>query len=81
MSIQNVLEDLRLNRFGITDHAYLRMSQRGVIRRDIQSVGMTCLDWVLQNNGRFKVTGTDTEGDELSVVCTYDGDTLVVSLF
>ena len=81
MSVQNILEDLKLNRFSITDHAYLRMSQRHVIRADIRSGGQTCMDWEVQANGRFKITGTDTEGDELTVVCVYDGETLVVTLF
>ena len=81
MLIKQILEDLRLNHFAITDHAFLRMSQRGVVRRDIQSVGTYCANWELQTNGRFKITGIDTEGDELTLICIYDRGTLVVTLF
>ena len=81
MSIQHVLDDLRLNRFAITSHAVQRMSERGVMRKDIRSVGDSCSSWAVQANGRFKIKGRDSEGDDLTVICVYDGETLVVTLF
>lgn len=81
MLVQGVLADLRNGRFYITDHAYLRMMQRGVVRRDIQSVGMTCAEWKLQSNFRFKITGLDTDGDELTIICVYDEQTLIITLY
>ena len=81
MSIQNILDDLKNGDFRVTRHGYLRMSERGVLYQDIESVGVTCTDWKKQPNQKFKVTGKDTVGDELTVICAYDGETLVITLF
>mgnify|MGYP001610868729 CR=1 FL=1 len=81
MSIQNILDDLKNGSFKITQHGYLRMSERGVIFQDIESVGTTCTNWKQQSDGKFKVVGKDTVGDELTVICAYNGETLVITLF
>jgi len=34
-----------------------------------------------QGDGKFKVTGQDLDGDELTIICAWDGETVIINLF
>jgi hypothetical protein len=79
--IDEILSDLRNGDFHIEDHCYQRMVERRVREVDIQSVGHTCSGWLRQVNGRYKIKGRDCDGDDLTVVCSYEGETLIITVF
>jgi hypothetical protein len=75
-----VLEDLASGNFRLTRHAIERMGQRTVTRADICNVGRTGAARPA-DGGKVKVTGEDLDGDELTLVCVYDGGTLIITVF
>jgi hypothetical protein len=34
-----------------------------------------------QDDGKFKVSGQDLDGDELTIICAWDGETIIITLF
>lgn len=78
--LEAILLDLRFGRFELTDHAELRMEERGIDREDIRSVGYTCFKSRSQANGSWLIFGKDKSGDTIRVVCVYDGDTIIITV-
>lgn len=75
-----ILDDLRSGTFLITAHARKRMHERGAAKADIVECGNTGTV-TPQEDGKYKVTGCDVDGDALTVICAYDDGTLVVTLY
>lgn len=72
--IQALLKScLAAGRFSLTVHAIERQGLRLVTKADIQSVGRTGL--VARDGEEWIVSGTDTDHDALTVVCSIDVDT------
>jgi hypothetical protein len=67
--------------FSLTFHARQRMAERMIRIEDIGNVGFTAYEKDRQSNGRWKLVGKDLDGDELAVICIYDGGTLVVTIY
>ncbi len=75
-----LLHDLASGDFRLTRHALERMAERTVSKADIRNVGATGVV-KLAENGKFKVTGGDLDGDELSLICVYEYGTLIITVF
>jgi hypothetical protein len=81
LEARRIVRDLVAGNFVPTGHAEKRMAERNVSEADIQSVGHTCSSIEPQRDGKFKINGRDMDGEDLSVVCAYDGQTLIITLF
>ena len=66
--------------FYLTRHAAERMGQRNISKVDIRSVGRTGAVKEIAED-KYKVIGSDIDGDELTVVCVYEAGTLVITVF
>lgn len=80
------LEDIkgyaRANRVSVArGHGSLRMVQRRVQIGDIIHALSHASDCRLQPNGRWKVTGKDLDGDDLSLVVLLEDEVVVVTVF
>jgi Domain of unknown function (DUF4258) len=75
------VNDLIQGSFRVSLHAKIRMGERSVSDNDIMEAGRTARRVTEQENGKFRVDGFDLEGDELTVICAWAGDTLIVTLF
>ena len=73
--------DLASGQFRTTLHARRRMAERMVSEMDIVEVGRTAESIEAQENGKYRLSGRDLDGDRLEVVCAYIGETLVVTVF
>jgi hypothetical protein len=76
-----VLASLKNGRFILNVHARKRMRERGVYFEDIVSCAQTLKQVREQENGTLKIEGEDLDGDDLTVIAAYDGETVVVTLF
>ncbi len=76
-----ILAALASGRFVLTKHARERMVERGVTKVDIMSCGRTARSATPQPDGTYRVKGKDESGDPLTVVCGYDGETVVITVF
>jgi hypothetical protein len=67
-------------RIVITHHAYQRMRQRNVLLRDVRAALTSA--WTCHADGaKWKVTGPDYDGDELTCVVVLEEGVLVVTVF
>ena len=80
MPIIKILNHLASGNFELTWHAEERMQERNIRFRDIQSVGQKCTKWKQQSPEKFKIWGLTLDGDEIAVVCAYDGTTLIITV-
>lgn len=72
----------RAGRIRLTFHARQRMRERGALFGDVVhalSHAVTCRAG--DTNDKWKVTGPDTDGDDLVAVVVLDDDVLVVTMF
>jgi hypothetical protein len=76
----DIINGLIQNRFSVEKHARQRMNERGVQREDIREVARTYYDCLRQGNGRYRIFGDDLSQDPLDIVCTYDGEVIVVTV-
>jgi hypothetical protein len=79
--IEIILASLRSGNFHIVPHAVVRMLERRILEADIEEVGRTAFKTTRQATGRYKITGFDLSGDELVVVCVYEGSTVIITVF
>ncbi len=80
--IEQAKECWRGGRVRITGHCRERMAERNVGDADITSAFETgAVDdaqWNEKfNEWRYRILGQDVEGDDLSVLVTFEGDTLI----
>jgi hypothetical protein len=72
-----------LNQVVIVPHAQQRMYERSIKRRDIlcalTSAASRCRAGA--RPGRWKVTGPDLDGDDLSCVCAIESGVVVITVF
>ncbi len=64
-----------------TLHARQRMAERMVSDDDLMECGRTAGQPITQPDGKYKVKGIDLDGDDLIVICAWDGETVVITLF
>jgi len=56
------------------------MAERNVSHADIRTCGETGKA-KLQSDGKIKVTGTDLDGDELTLICVEEDGVLIITVF
>lgn len=79
-SKKNVLQSLYLGTYRLTLHARKRMSERGISSKDIQYLGQN--RYVEdQEKGKYKVTGVDIDGLDLTVICVDEDEVLIVTVY
>jgi hypothetical protein len=76
-----ILVALSNGQFRVTLHARHRMAERMISDSDIMECGRTAYRVSAQMAGKFKVEGMDLDGAELSVVCIWDGETVIITVF
>ncbi len=66
----------------ISEHAELRMRQRGALRADVLHalVGATRARWQPEHE-RWRIDGVDRDGDELACAVEIEADVIVVTIF
>jgi hypothetical protein len=75
-----ILRLLALGEYSLTIHAQARMRQRNITPEDIRCCGKNGA--VLTKEDRnYKVSGYDTDGAELKIVCAYTDEVLIITLF
>ncbi|MBI4704199.1 MAG: DUF4258 domain-containing protein [Deltaproteobacteria bacterium] len=62
-------------------HAIERMDERGATRQDVQAALAGATECRAQPQGRWKITGADRDGDELTVVVVIEDGVVVVTVF
>lgn len=73
---------LKNGNFRLSLHALERMSERVVVYEDIRSVGRTARRCFFQpEKDTWRTEGTDLDGERLVVICTFEADVLVVTVF
>jgi len=69
------------NRIRIGRHAWERMAERGVLYEDVRNALATARSCRAQDGGRWKVFGSDGDGDELVLVVVLEAGVIVVTVF
>lgn len=69
------------NRIRIGRHAWERMAERGVLYEDVRNALATARSCKAQDGGRWKVFGSDGDGDELVLVVVLEAGVIVVTVF
>jgi hypothetical protein len=64
-----------------TLHALDRMDERGVRRVDVTHALTSAKACRAQGDGKWKVTGGDLDGDELTVIVVIEADAIVVTVY
>ena len=79
--IEIIILALRGGRFELTQHARLRMKQRGVRFQDIIHCADSAKSAEDQGNGKYCIKGEDLEGENLTLIVAYDGSTVIITMF
>lgn len=69
------------NRFRISRHAGERMVGRGVQYEDVRRALSTARRCKAQDGDRWKVSGADVDGDELTLIVIIEGGVIVVTVY
>ncbi len=78
---QTILELLSEGSFKISYHAHIRMNERNVTTEDIKECGKTAYRFAQQDPYKFRIDGMDLNNDELTVVCAFKNDLLIVTVY
>ncbi len=72
-------KEISLGQFRLTLHAQLRMTERGVRTRDL----IFCARWgqAQSSDEKIKIIGHDLDGEPLCIICAWDGETIVITVF
>ncbi|MGA8893034.1 MAG: DUF4258 domain-containing protein [Anaeromyxobacteraceae bacterium] len=68
-------------RIRILRHAWQRMGERGVRYEDVRHALVGARRCRAADQGRWKVTGDDLDGDELTLVVSIEEGVVVVTVF
>jgi hypothetical protein len=69
------------NRIRILRHAWQRMGERGAQYEDVRHALADARRCKAAGQGRWKVTGDDLDGDELTLVVSIEAGVIVVTVF
>lgn len=85
---QQILKNLETGvfEFGYEDangkiHSLDRMVERNVTEQDIRCAARNYIVCFKQSGIRWELQGTDLDGDKLTVIVSYDGQTTIVTVF
>ncbi len=85
MDAATALADIRgyaaANRIRITRHAWQRMAERGAQYEDVRHALAGARRCKAGDQGRWKVFGEDSDGDELICVVTIESGAVVVTVY
>lgn len=85
MGAATALADIRgyaaANRIRILRHAWQRMSERGAQYEDVRHALSGARKCMAADQGRWKVTGDDLDGDELTLVVAIEAGVIVVTVY
>lgn len=70
-----------LGQIRLTKHARERMSERGASVHDVRHSLANASRCAPAEGDRWRTTGLDLDGDELTAVVVIDGDVIVVTVF
>jgi hypothetical protein len=70
-----------VGRVVVTAHARARMLERNVQSGDLRSALSSAHDCKADRDGKWRVTGPDLDGDDLTVVVAIEDGVVVVTLF
>lgn len=68
-------------RYFVSSHARQRMHERGVREGDLRNALVNARSCAPQKDGKWKVEGSDLDGDDLTVVVIIEDGLVVVTLF
>ena len=77
---KRIIRDLLQGDYEITFHAQDRMFEREITPDDVTSCAKTVIS-IQQHDGKFRVKGYDVAGEYLVIVCVWNGNTLIITLF
>jgi len=81
----NALADIRgyaaANRIRILRHAWQRMGERGEQYEDVRHALADARRCKAADQGRWKVSGDDLDGDELTLVVAIEAGVVVVTMY
>lgn len=85
-TIPSPLQDIRgyagANRIDISRHAYDELAEAGGVEADLRHALVNARTCVPGNKpGTWKVTGPDTDGDDLNAVVTVAGQVFVITVY
>lgn len=69
------------NRIRISRHAWERMAERGAQYEDVRHALAMARRCKSQEGGRWKVSGTDRDGDELVLIVVIEAGVVVVTVY
>lgn len=85
MDAKAALADVRgyaaANRIRIARHAWERMAERGVQYEDVRHTLATARSCKAQDRGRWKVAGSDRDGDELVLIVVIEAGVVVATVY
>ena len=85
MDAATALADIRgyaaANRIRILRHAWQRMGERGAQYEDVRHALASARWCKASDQGRWKVTGDDLDGDELTLVVSIEAGVIVVTVY
>jgi len=79
--LKQILNMISDGDFFVSFHAELRMQERFITKMDIMHVGKFYTLTKKQEHGSWLIEGQDVDGDSLSVVCTLQGNVLIITVF
>lgn len=68
-------------RYVVSQHARKRMQERGVQEMDLRNALVNARSAEAKDDGKWKVEGSDLDGDDLTVIVVIDDGVIVVTLF
>jgi hypothetical protein len=77
---QRVLKALSSGDYRTTFHADERMEERCVADKDIRACARSG-SLTTQPDCKFKVVGNDLDGEVLTIICVWNGDALIITVF
>ena len=77
---KRIIKALMQGDFKISNHARKRMYERNVLLDDIICCAKTILS-IQQLDGKYVVKGHDRYDDKLTIICAWDGNTLIITLY
>ena len=80
-ALEKIKEYAEFGRISFEDHALDQMEARNVDMEDVFCALETASICFAQEDERWKVEGTDTWGDELAVIVTFNGTVCVLTVF
>lgn len=77
---KRIIRDLLQGDYEISLHARDRMLERRITHDDIYSCAKT-VSSIQQHEGKYRIKGYDAFGGGLTIICVWNANTLIITLF